>query len=71
MSTCCVRGCQASNIHEHRIQGGQGAFGKKLTYIVRICDTCRKALIDKPIEMTYWQCGTLAFVNELWEGVDT
>lgn len=67
-SPCCVRGCESKETHEHRIPTGQGAFGKKLTYIVRICEPCRKALVSKPIQVNYFQCGGLAFVNEIWEG---
>lgn len=67
MAICCVRGCESDITHEHHIRGGKGAFGRKLTYIARICEPCRIALIDKPIQMTYARCGGLAFVNELWE----
>ena len=67
MSICCVRGCQNDRTHEHRVKGGLDTFRKPATYIIRICKTCQKALSGKPIEMTYWRCGRLAFVNELWE----
>lgn len=70
MSICCVRACQSDHIQEHRIKGGQGPFRKPLTYIVRICELCRDALIDKPVGMKYFQCGGLAFVHELWEETD-
>ena len=71
VSICCVKGCQSTKTHEHHINGGMGTWGKTLTgnlkYIARICEPCRKALIDKPIGCNYFQCGGLAFVNELWE----
>jgi len=64
---CCVRGCESTHIQEHRIKHDSDiGFAKKLTYIVRICEPCREALAGKPTIQTYWQCGTLAFVNELW-----
>lgn len=66
-SPCCVRGCESTRTHEHYSPTGQGAFGKKLTYVIRICESCRKALVDKPIQCNYFQTGRLAFVNEIWE----
>lgn len=68
-SPCCVRGCESKETHEHWMRTGQGVFGKKLTYIARICEPCRKALVGKPIQCNYFQCGGLAFVYELWEEV--
>ena len=66
---CCVRGCESNLTHEHHIRSeAQGTFGKMLAYIVRICEPCRKALVSKPIQCNYFQCGGLAFVNEIWEG---
>lgn len=64
---CCVRDCESTQTHEHYIPIGQGAFGKKLTYVVRICESCRQALVGIPIQCNYFQCGGLAFVNEIWE----
>ena len=69
---CCVRGCENTKTHEHHIRRGgkdvfRNSFGKDLTHIVRICEPCRKALVGKPIQCNYFQCGRLAFVNEIWE----
>ena len=64
---CCVRGCEDTRTHEHHIPTGYGAFGKKLTYIVRICESCQKKLAGESIQCNYFQCGGLAFVNEIWE----
>ena len=66
-SSCCVRDCESTRTHEHHIPIGRGVFGKKLTYIVRICEPCRKELTGEFIRCNYFQCGGLAFVNEIWE----
>ena len=66
---CCVRDCESTETQQHRIQAdAHSGFAKRLTYVVRICESCRKSLINKPVRTTHWQCGRLAFVNELWEG---
>jgi len=71
MSICCVRDCQSAMTREHRIKGESFvSFRKSLTYIIRICDPCRKVLSEKSLRLTYFQCGGLAFVNELWEDSD-
>ena len=68
--TCCVRGCESPNTHEHHVNGAKGAFGRQMKYIVRICEAC-KSLLDQPIRLNYFQCGGLAFVNEIWKEDET
>ena len=69
MSMCCVRGCKSDKTLENHIMGWRVGY-PPLKYIARICEPCRKSLIDKPIRMTYSRCGGLAFVNELWSNVN-
>ena len=71
MSICCFRGCESKHTHEHHIKtGNRGNLRNPTAYITRICEPCRKALIDTPVQVLYFQCGGLAFVNELWEDSD-
>ena len=66
MLVCCVRGCENEKTHEHHVHGSKGAFNKPLKYIVRICEEC-KELLNQEVNLNYFQCGGLAFVNEIWQ----
>ena len=64
---CCVRGCESRDTHQHNISGATGAFGAKLTYIVRVCDDCKDRLTSKSVNFNFYRVGSLAFINEIWQ----
>ena len=62
---CCVRECNSRDIHEHRGRGTDN-LGRSITFILRICDPCKDGLMEKKVNYTFHNAGTVVFVEEVY-----
>lgn len=62
---CCVRECNSRDIHEHRAKGTNN-LGRSITFTLRICDPCKDGLMKKKANYTFYRCGTIVFVEEVY-----
>ena len=63
---CCVRECDSHDTQEHR-GGGTDNLGRSITFIVRVCDPCKDAIMQKKVNYTFYRAGSLVFVEEIYQ----
>ena len=67
MSQCNVRGCETTETTEYHLPNPKEPIAQQPThYVVRVCKGCEGILWGEPVKLNYYQCGKLAFVNEIW-----
>ena len=62
---CCVRDCGSHDTHEHRGKGTDN-LGRSITFTLRICDPCKDGLMEKTVNYTFHNAGTVVFVEEVY-----
>ena len=62
---CCVRDCDSRDTHEHRGKGTNN-LGRSITFTLRICDPCKDGLMEKTVNYTFYNAGTVVFVEEVY-----
>lgn len=58
---CTVKGCHSTEAKQHHIYNEK----EKLTFVTRVCDRCKSKLTDKQVNLKFYRCGGLVFVEEI------
>lgn len=58
---CIVKGCLSTEAKQHHIYNEK----ENLTFVTRVCDTCKSELTGKQVNLKYYRCGRLIFVEEI------
>ena len=56
---CIVKDCQSMQARKHH------NHIENRTYIIRVCDACKSALMGKQVCFRFYRCGGLVFVEEI------
>ena len=59
-ATCRFRGCSNEASKEVKYTNG------KQSGSVKVCETCKEKSIQTPTDITYYVCGQLMFIEEIW-----